>query len=127
MAAERGAAQVLNDLHAGLRWTEGALRLRHRTRPLPGPTAGAGLPLVPSVFTGPALRTRPAPPDPLQLACPARGTGTLWATAPAAGAEAVAAVLGRSRTRLLTELAARSPRPSSPGAPGCRRPRCPST
>ncbi|MEV7770003.1 helix-turn-helix domain-containing protein [Kitasatospora sp. NPDC086791] len=105
-AAERGAARVLNDLHAELRWTEDTLRLRHRTRPLPGRTAGAALLLIPSAFTGPALYTRLAPPDPLQLAYPARGTGTLWATAPAAGTEALAAVLGLSRTRLLTELAA---------------------
>ncbi|MFJ9458515.1 ArsR/SmtB family transcription factor [Kitasatospora sp. NPDC101447] len=105
-AAEHGAARVLNDLHAELRWTEDTLRLRHRTRPLPGRTAGAGLLLIPSAFTGPSLYTRLAPPDPLQLAYPARGTGTLWATAAAAGTGALAAVLGRSRTRLLTELAA---------------------
>ncbi|WP_234322883.1 ArsR/SmtB family transcription factor [Streptomyces sp. NRRL S-350] len=105
-AAEHGAARVLNGLHAELRWTEDTLRLRHRSRPLPDRTAGAGLLLIPSAFTGPALYTRLTPPDPLQLAYPARGIGTLWATAPPAGAEALAAVLGRSRTRLLTELAA---------------------
>ncbi|MEU9047128.1 MULTISPECIES: ArsR family transcriptional regulator [unclassified Kitasatospora] len=105
-AAEHGAARVLNDLHTELRWTEDTLRLRHRSRPLSGRTAGAGLLLVPSAFTGPALYTRLAPPDPLQLAYPARGIGALWASAPAAGTEALAAVLGRSRTRLLTELAA---------------------
>ncbi|GAB7185007.1 helix-turn-helix domain-containing protein [Kitasatospora sp. Ki12] len=105
-AAEHGAARVLNDLHTELRWTEDTLRLRHRTRPLPGRTAGAGLLLVPSAFTGPALYTRLAPPEPLQLAYPARGIGTLWTGAPAAGTEALAAVLGRSRARLLTELAA---------------------
>ncbi|MFJ8624027.1 ArsR family transcriptional regulator [Kitasatospora sp. NPDC093550] len=104
-AAEHGAARVLNDLHAELRWTEDTLRLRHRTRPLPGRPAGAGLLLVPSAFTGPALYTRLAPPDPLQLAYPARGIGTLWSSAPPAGTEALAAVLGRSRARLLTELA----------------------
>ncbi|MER7580266.1 winged helix-turn-helix domain-containing protein [Kitasatospora sp. NPDC097691] len=105
-AAEHGAARVLNDLHAELRWTEDTLRLRHRNRPLPGRSAGAGLLLIPSAFTGPALYTRLTAPDPLQLAYPARGTGTLWETAPAAGTEALAAVLGRSRARLLTELAA---------------------
>ncbi|MFE6054436.1 ArsR family transcriptional regulator [Kitasatospora sp. NPDC056446] len=105
-AAEHGAARVLNDLHSGLRWTDDTLRLRHRTRPLPDRTAGAGLLLVPSAFTGPALYSRLAPPDPLQLAYPARGIGTLWASAPPAGTEALAAVLGRSRARLLTELAA---------------------
>ncbi|RKT19671.1 regulatory ArsR family protein [Streptomyces sp. 1114.5] len=106
-AAEHGAAHALNDLHTELRWTEDTLRLRHRTRPLPGRTAGAGLLLVPSAFTGPALYTRLVPPDPLQLAYPARGIGSLWTTtAPVAGTEALAAVLGRSRARLLTELVA---------------------
>ncbi|MFE7527568.1 ArsR/SmtB family transcription factor [Kitasatospora sp. NPDC057542] len=105
-AAEHGAARVLNDLHAELRWTEGTLRLCHRTSPLPGRTTGAGLLLIPSVFTGPALYSRLVPPDPPQLAYPARGIGTLWAAAPAAGTEALSAVLGRSRTRLLAELAA---------------------
>ncbi|MER6301641.1 DUF5937 family protein [Kitasatospora sp. NPDC001539] len=103
-AAEHGAARVLNDLHAELRWTEDALRLRRRTRPLPHRTAGAGLLLIPSAFTGPHLYTRLGRQDPPQLAYPARGTGTLWVTAPTAGTEALAAVLGRSRARLLTEL-----------------------
>ncbi len=43
-------------------------------------------------------------PDPPQLAYPARGVGLLWESRPVTGTEALAAVLGRSRTRLLTEL-----------------------
>ncbi|MBD0693029.1 ArsR/SmtB family transcription factor [Streptomyces sp. CBMA123] len=106
-AAEHGAERALNDLHAELRWTDGALKLSRRSRPLPRGTAGPGLLLIPSAFTGPALYTRFAPPDPPQLAYPARGIGGLWrATAPPPGTEALAAVLGRSRTRLLAELAA---------------------
>ncbi|MFH8381571.1 ArsR family transcriptional regulator [Kitasatospora sp. NPDC018058] len=124
-AAEHGAARVLNDLHAELCWTEDTLRLRHRTRPLPRRTAGAGLLLIPSAFTGPGLYTRigrldlsgspdpshpqhpSAPSDPPQLAYPARGIGGLWAAAaPMPGTEALAGVLGRSRALLLSELAA---------------------
>ncbi|MFJ2193546.1 DUF5937 family protein [Kitasatospora sp. NPDC087861] len=106
--AEHGAARALNDLHAELCWTEDTLRLRRRSRPLSRRTAGAGLLLIPSAFTGSALFSRVAPPDPPQLAYPARGIGTLWAAgaAPATGTAALAAVLGRSRTLLLTELAA---------------------
>ncbi|MGW7449136.1 ArsR/SmtB family transcription factor [Kitasatospora sp. NPDC054795] len=73
-----------------------SLRLRHRTRPPPGPTTRAGLPLVPSVFTGPALRTRPAPPDPLQLARPARGTGPVWGPSPPASTVELARRTGLS-------------------------------
>lgn len=52
----------------------------------------------------PGLRTRTTPPDPPQLAYPARGVGSLWKTRPAPRADALTAVLGRSRTLLLIEL-----------------------
>jgi DNA-binding transcriptional ArsR family regulator len=102
--AEHGAGAVFNDLHAAVRWDGGALHLVRRTRPLSRSETGPGLLLVPSAFTGPRVLTRVAPPEPPQLAYPARGIGAIWAPAPAAGTEALAAVLGRSRTRLLTEL-----------------------
>ncbi|MFE3502554.1 DUF5937 family protein [Kitasatospora sp. NPDC059160] len=106
-AAEHGAERVLNDLHAELRWTDGALRLSRRSRPMPRRTAGPGLLLIPSAFTGPGLFTLLAPPAPPQLAYPARGIGRLWtAGPPAPGTAALAAVLGRSRALLLAELAA---------------------
>ncbi|MQS10899.1 winged helix-turn-helix transcriptional regulator [Streptomyces kaniharaensis] len=105
-AAEHGTASVLNDLHAEVRWAAGALRLDRRPRGLDRRTAGSGLLLIPSAFTGPGLFTRVAPPDPPQLAYPARGIGTLWAARPGPSSDALAAVLGRSRTLLLIELAA---------------------
>ncbi|MFI9363437.1 DUF5937 family protein [Kitasatospora sp. NPDC053057] len=106
-AAEHGAARVLNDLHAELRWAEDTLRLSRRSRPMSRRTAGPGLLLIPSAFTGPGLYTLFAPPDPPQLAYPARGIGGLWAAkAPTPGTAALAAVLGRSRALLLAELAA---------------------
>ncbi|HEY0539336.1 MAG TPA: winged helix-turn-helix domain-containing protein [Actinoallomurus sp.] len=52
------------------------------------------------------LFTRVAPPEPPQLAYPARGIGSIWDPGPTTGTDALAAVLGRSRTRLLTELEA---------------------
>ncbi|WP_246342029.1 ArsR/SmtB family transcription factor [Actinomadura verrucosospora] len=102
--AERGAGEALNDLHGSVRWDGSALHLVRRTRPLPRAAAGPGLLLAPSAFTGPRLLGRIVPPDPPQLAYPARGIGTLWEPGPAGGTEALAAVLGRSRARLLAEL-----------------------
>nr|WP_241779708.1 DUF5937 family protein [Streptomyces natalensis] len=102
--AEHGAGHVLNDLHTAVTWDGSALQLSRRSRPLSRTTAGPGLLLVPSAFTGPRLPTRVAPPEPPQLAYPARGIGSLWAPEPTTGTDALAAVLGRSRTRLLAEL-----------------------
>lgn len=102
--AEHGAGRLLNDLHTSVSWVDDTLRLERRKRDMPRESSGAGLLLIPSVFTGPGLRTRVRPPDPPQLAYPARGTGTLWQARPAVGAAALAPVLGRSRTLLLVEL-----------------------
>ncbi|MFQ6144516.1 DUF5937 family protein [Streptomyces seoulensis] len=104
LAAEHGTGHLLNDLHTSLSWDGNALRMARRKQPLTRPTAGAGLLLIPSAFTGPGLRTRTTPPDPPQLAYPARGTGTLWEPRSVTRADALRAVLGRSRTLLLTEL-----------------------
>ncbi|MFI0737769.1 helix-turn-helix domain-containing protein [Streptomyces sp. NPDC021100] len=103
--AEYGTARLFNDLHATVSWDDSTLRLVRRCCVLSRQTAGPGLLLVPSVFAAGVL-TWMRLPDPPQLAYPARGTGTLWERRPPARAEAIAAVLGRSRTRLLTELAA---------------------
>lgn len=66
---------------------------------------GSGMLLVPSAFAWPRVLTRSVAPDPPQLAYPARGIGDLWEPrTTGAAAEAVAAVLGRSRAQLLAEL-----------------------
>ncbi|WP_239513632.1 ArsR family transcriptional regulator [Streptosporangium sp. 'caverna'] len=102
--AEHGAGHLFNDLHPSVSWDDNALRLARRQRPLSRKTAGAGLLLIPSAFTGPGPLTRVTPPEPPQLAYPARGVGSLWEPRPITRAGAVVAVLGRSRTLLLTEL-----------------------
>ncbi|MGK5629134.1 DUF5937 family protein [Streptomyces sp. URMC 123] len=102
--AEHGAGRLFNALHPSVSWDDNALRLARRGHPLSRGTAGAGLLLIPSAFTGPVPFVRVTPPEPPQLAYPARGTGTLWEPRPVTGANAVAAVLGRSRTLLLAEL-----------------------
>ncbi|MFH9424554.1 winged helix-turn-helix domain-containing protein [Streptomyces sp. NPDC017529] len=104
MAAEHGTGHLLNDLHTSLSWDGNALRMARRKQPLTRTTAGTGLLLIPSAFTGPGLRTRTTLPDPPQLAYPARGIGTLWKPRSVTQADTLSAVLGRSRTLLLTEL-----------------------
>ncbi|MFD9357128.1 DUF5937 family protein [Streptomyces sp. NPDC060031] len=103
--AEQGPGRLFNDLHPSVSWTDDALRLDRRQRDLSRETAGTGLVLIPSAFTGPVTFTRVTPPEPPQLAYPARGVGSLWEPRPATTrTDALAAVLGRSRTRLLAEL-----------------------
>lgn len=102
--AEYGAAHVLNELHETVRWDDGSLRLIHRACALTRADTGAGLLLVPSAFAWPRVLTRTVTPEPPQLAYPARGIGSLWEPRATPASEAVAAVLGRSRTLLLTEL-----------------------
>ncbi|MFF1511684.1 DUF5937 family protein [Streptomyces sp. NPDC058326] len=102
--AEHGSARVLSELHETVRWDDGTLRLVRRHCSLSRDQAGSGLLLVPSVFAWPRVLTRSVHPDPPQLAYPARGFGAVWEPRTADATEAVAAVLGRSRTLLLTEL-----------------------
>ncbi|MCZ4119709.1 ArsR/SmtB family transcription factor [Streptomyces sp. H39-S7] len=103
--AEHGVGRLFNDLHTSVSWDENALRLARRQGSLSRQNAGAGLLLIPSAFTGQRPLTRVTPPDPPQLAYPARGIGALWESRPVPRTDALAAVLGRSRTLLLTELA----------------------
>ncbi|MET7609606.1 helix-turn-helix domain-containing protein [Streptomyces seoulensis] len=103
--AEHGTGRLFNDLHSSISWDADTLSLVRRKQLIPRPRTGAGLLLIPSAFTGPGLRTQVSPPDPPQLAYPARGIGTLWETRTAIGTPALATVLGRSRTLLLAELA----------------------
>ncbi|MGW4285465.1 winged helix-turn-helix domain-containing protein [Streptomyces sp. NPDC004673] len=102
--AEHGTGRLFNDLHSSISWDASTLNLVHRKRIMPRHRTGTGLLLIPSGFTGPGLRTQVSPPDPPQLAYPARGTGTLWETRPTTATYALIPVLGRSRTLLLAEL-----------------------
>ncbi|MFR9795372.1 ArsR family transcriptional regulator [Streptomyces sp. MS06] len=102
--AEFGAGALFNGLHAKISWDDNTLRLVRRPQTLHRTTKGAGLLLIPSVFAGPGVLTVVRDPEPLQLAYPARGVGPLWERPASSRSAAVAAVLGRSRTLLLTEL-----------------------
>ncbi|MFJ5775208.1 DUF5937 family protein [Streptomyces sp. NPDC093094] len=102
--AGHGAGRLLNELHPLASWDDNVLRVVRRRRTLSRDTAGPGLLLIPCAFKGPGLSTRVSPPDPPQLAYRARGVGTLWERRTVTGGAALAAVLGRSRARLLAEL-----------------------
>lgn len=103
-AAEHGSAHVLDELHDSVHWDDGTLRLVRRHCSVTRGQAGGGLLLVPSVFVWPRVLTRSVAGEPPQLAYPARGVGNLWEPRTPTSAAAVAGVLGRSRTRILTEL-----------------------
>ncbi|MFJ6939177.1 DUF5937 family protein [Streptomyces sp. NPDC101132] len=102
--AEHGAAHVLNELHETVRWDDGTLGLVHRQCSLTRDQPGSGLLLVPSAFAWPRVLTRSIAGESPQLAYPARGVGNLWEPRATTATDAVAAVLGRSRTMLLAEL-----------------------
>jgi len=106
--AETGSAAVLNDLHPAVTWTAGRaggrLEIDHRHCTAPDMPDAAGLLLVPSVFVWPSVMTVWAGEVP-QLAYPARGVATLWERSSRAP-DALGAVIGRGRARLLAELGA---------------------
>ncbi|MDI1461139.1 DUF5937 family protein [Catellatospora sp. KI3] len=64
---------------------------------------GAGLLLVPSVFVWPGVAAYSEPPWPATIIYAARGVGALWEPAPPP-AEALAALVGTTRARLLVAL-----------------------
>ncbi|WNM40315.1 DUF5937 family protein [Micromonospora halotolerans] len=100
--AEDGAAGLLNDLHERVRWEGDALLISQRHCAAPDVPDGRGLVLVPSVFVWPSVLSIAAGDVP-QLAYPARGIGGLW-ECPAEAPDALGAVLGRGRARLLAAL-----------------------
>ncbi|MFJ8577808.1 helix-turn-helix domain-containing protein [Micromonospora sp. NPDC093277] len=100
--AEDGAAGLLNDLHERVRWEGDALLISQRHCTAADVPDGSGLVLVPSVFVWPSVLSIAAGEVP-QLAYPAWGLGALWACPPTAP-DALGAVLGRGRARLLAAL-----------------------
>ncbi|GAA4592572.1 DNA-binding transcriptional ArsR family regulator [Actinoplanes octamycinicus] len=101
--ATDGAAAVLNDLHARVRWQDGTLLVDQRHCTAPDVPDGSGLVLVPSVFAWPSVLTVSSWGTP-QLAYPAAGVATLGEDA-APAPDALGALLGAGRARILTALA----------------------
>jgi DNA-binding transcriptional ArsR family regulator len=104
--SETGTGAALGDLHPGVSWSGDRLRVNvalDRTCVLDG----RGLQLVPSAFQweGP-VAVIGAPWQPTVI-YPARGVALLWETEPPLE-DAVAAVLGRTRARVLASVSAPS-------------------
>ena len=104
--AEFGAAKLFDELHPDLSWAGGAMRMLHRQRILCRDDNAPGLILVPSAFAWDKVLTRSWSGDVPQLCYGARGVGTLFDRRSEEPSESIAAVIGRSRARLLAELAA---------------------
>lgn len=102
LVAEHGVGRLLKDLHPLVDWDGEALQVRRRVSQPEDRTAG--LLLIPCVFKGSGLATRQTPRSPWQLAYRAHAAGTLWQAGATRGVAELAAVLGRSRARLLLEL-----------------------
>ncbi|WP_433049207.1 helix-turn-helix domain-containing protein [Dactylosporangium sp. CS-033363] len=101
--AADGVGGLLNDLHANVSFAGGTLSVLQRWCTAADVPDGGDLVLIPSVFVWPSVLTVFGAQA--QLAYPPRGIGALWESPPDAGADALGALVGRARARLLTELA----------------------
>ncbi|MEU7852357.1 DUF5937 family protein [Nonomuraea sp. NPDC049141] len=102
--AEGGLRRMLSDLDAAVTWEGETLRLPKTVCEGVRPLRGLGLLLVPSVFTWPRVFSVTTPPWQPTIRYPPRGVATLWERRESDPPEALAAVLGRTRARLLAEL-----------------------
>ncbi|MCI2417532.1 helix-turn-helix domain-containing protein [Saccharopolyspora sp. K220] len=104
LLVEGGTDRLLNGLSPKVRWRDDGLRVAHRY--LSGTRAldGRGLVLVPSTFVWPTVFSKLEPLWPAALRCPSRGVAALWAPEQRTVPDALAAVIGKSRALLLTEL-----------------------
>jgi len=108
--ATAGLGALFAGLHAGVRWSDGALTFETAPESTAeyGITLGpeSGLVLVPSVLTWPCVKLKRRSSTQTTLRYPARGAATVWEkTLPASSA--LDGLLGASRVRLLLTL--RSP------------------
>nr|WP_280672459.1 DUF5937 family protein [Kitasatospora sp. MAP12-44] len=103
--AAEGYAAVLRELHPQVGWGDEILTLQTCCGGS-GELEGRGLLLMPSAFVWPSVLVVNVAPAAAQLCYPSRGVGALWEQAAPEVPQAVAAVLGRSRALLLTELSA---------------------
>ncbi|MFD8496939.1 DUF5937 family protein [Amycolatopsis sp. NPDC059657] len=104
--AEHGAEHLLNDLSPMVAWHEGALTVAHAHLHAVHPLGARGLVLVPSAFAWPKVYSKNDPRWQPVLRYPARGLARLWEEGGAPASRELAAVVGRGRAMLLTELAA---------------------
>ncbi|MGP4103530.1 DUF5937 family protein [Nonomuraea sp. KM90] len=104
LLAEGGLRRMLSDLDAAVTWEGETLRLPKTICEGVRPLGGLGLLLVPSVFTWPRVFSITTPPWQPTIRYPPRAVATLWEHRESDPPQALAAVLGRTRARLLAEL-----------------------
>lgn len=102
--AEGGADKLLNDLDPSVAWNTDMLSVSHPHVSATMELNGRGLLLVPSAFIWPRVFSVTSLPWQPTVRYPPRGVATLWEYARQPLPDALAAVIGRSRTRLLVEL-----------------------
>jgi len=102
--AEGGAQRLLNGLYPEVSWEGDRLVVPRRYRPQRAALNGRGLLLAPSVFIWPDVFSITTPPFQPTVRYPPRGIATLWEHRTDPPPEALSAVLGRSRARLLAAL-----------------------
>jgi Helix-turn-helix domain/Family of unknown function (DUF5937) len=101
---EGGPWRLFRGLHRSVSFAGGSLRI---AKPYDAQVdlGGRGLLLVPSAFSWPEVFTIIDQPWQPSLVYPPRGVGTLWESSHSPDAsEALAALMGRSRATILTEL-----------------------
>lgn len=101
---QRGWAAALAGLHENVRWRDGGIDVPPFDAATTYPLRGGGLLLVPSVFVWPGVAAHHDEPWPCTLIYPARGISALWEPGAAVPPDALAALLGRSRARVLAAL-----------------------
>ncbi|GAB3967848.1 DUF5937 family protein [Actinoallomurus acanthiterrae] len=102
--AEGGVRRLLDDLDPSVTWDEETLYVGHRHFSGARSLRGRGLLLVPSVFVWPRVFSITSPDWQPTLRYPPRGIATLWERRDARTPGRLAAVVGRSKARLLAEL-----------------------
>ncbi|WP_431045441.1 ArsR family transcriptional regulator [Streptomyces sp. P1-3] len=98
-----GAGAMFNDLHPNITWNDGRLRVRTRAWRRSGPLDGDGMILVPSVFHWPDTTVMAEPYQPM-LVYPAPGVATVWSHETVPTTDALNALIGRTRARILVAL-----------------------
>ncbi|MEV7499269.1 winged helix-turn-helix domain-containing protein [Streptomyces sp. NPDC093018] len=102
---EHGWAAAIEGLHPGIAWRAGGIELGFFPAGDTVRLVGDGLLLIPSVCVGPSVAAHLEDPWPRTLVYPARGTAALWDAPEAApGPDALTALVGRARARLLMAL-----------------------
>ncbi|MGP3955856.1 DUF5937 family protein [Nonomuraea sp. 3N208] len=101
--ARDGAGSMFNDLHENITWNEGRLRVRTRAWRRSGPISGDGMILIPSVFHWPNTTVMAEPYQP-NLVYPVPGVGTIWSQGAVPTPDALDALIGRTRARILVTL-----------------------